>query len=104
MAAYLNHKQKRTGVHVDEILPGQSDVFIHVEGDDVLERKLAGLVELDQVSVDTNGRRTGGESENEGLGGSGSELLDALLDVLRYSMVDMINKKKEAWVRLLGTF
>lgn len=71
-------------MRVNNILPGQSDVFIHVEGDDVLERKFASLVELDQVSVDTNGRRTGGESENEGLGGSGSKLLNALLDVLGY--------------------
>lgn len=71
-------------MRVDNILPGQSDVFIHVEGDDVLEGELAGLVELDQVSVDTNRGRTGGKSENEGLGGSGSELLDALFDVLGY--------------------
>jgi len=63
-------------------LPGQSDVFIHVEGDDVLEGELTGLVELDQVSVDTDWGGTGGESENEGLGGSGGELLDALLDIL----------------------
>lgn len=85
MAAYHNEMEKKQ-VEPARVryLPGQSDVFVHVEGDDVLEGKLASLVELDEVSVDTNGGRTGGKSENEGLGGSGSELLDALLDVLCY--------------------
>ena len=48
----------------------------------MLEGEFTGLVKLDQVSVNTDGGGTGGESKNKRLGSSGSELLDALLDVL----------------------
>lgn len=50
----------------------------------MLEGELASLVELDEVSVDTDGGGTGRETQDEGLGSSGGELLDALLDVLGY--------------------
>lgn len=63
-------------------LPWESNVFIHVEGDDVLEGELTGLMELDKVSVNTHRGRPGGKSKNERLGGRGSKLLNTLLDVL----------------------
>lgn len=81
---FFHSKKTTTKPFFSSPLPGQSNVFIHVEGDDVLEGELASLVELDEVSVDTDGGGTGGETQDEGLGSSGGELLDALLDVLGY--------------------
>lgn len=89
-----NNKHAHTKSHFS--LPGQSNVFIHVEGDDVLEGELASLVELDEVSVNTDGGGAGGETQDEGLGSSGSELLDAFLDVLGCTCIISFgeNKKK----------
>ena len=44
-------------------------------------------MELDEVSVNTDGGGAGGETQDEGLGSSGGELLDALLDVLRCTCI-----------------
>ena len=44
---------------------GQTHVFVHVEGDDVLERNLAGLVHLNEVLVEAERRRTSGTAQFE---------------------------------------
>lgn len=58
-------------------------------------------MELDEVSVNTDGGGAGGETQDEGLGSSGSELLDALLDVLGCSCIISFgeNKKKSVLVK-----
>jgi len=53
------------------MLLGQSDVLVHVESDDVLEGNLAGLVHLNEVLVEAQGRGTRGAAQLEGLLGGG---------------------------------
>lgn len=67
----------------------------------MLEGELASLVELDEVSVDTDGGGAGGETQDEGLGSSGRELLDALLDVLGCTCIVSFdgNKKNSVLVK-----
>lgn len=75
-----------------DCLPGKSDVFVHVECDDMLEGELASLVELDQVPVDSNGRGTCRKSKDKRLGRSRVEFPDTLLDVLGF----MSKNKRES--------
>ena len=57
----------------------QTHIFVHVEGDDVLERHLARLVEADKLLVGLQRRRAGREAQYEGRRGEfafESNLLD----------------------------
>jgi len=59
-----------------------ADVFVHVEGNHVLEGNLAFLVETHQLLISTNGRGTGRQTKDEGFLGRGLESLDALHDMV----------------------
>ena len=65
------------GVVTLGVLLGEVDVLVHVEGDDVPEGDLAGLVEGDQFPVHSQGGTAGGAAEFEGLFGGGVGLVDA---------------------------
>lgn len=65
-------------------LPGQTNVFVHIEGNYVLEAKFTSLVELNQLLVSTDGRGTGRETQNERTLSRGLELVDTLLDIVGY--------------------
>ncbi|KFY19981.1 hypothetical protein V493_07778 [Pseudogymnoascus sp. VKM F-4281 (FW-2241)] len=52
-------------------------VFVHVEGDDILEGDAAGFVGGDEESVDDDWAGAGGEAEDEGLRGGGVEVFDS---------------------------
>ena len=41
---------------------GDTDVFIHIESNNILERNAAGLVSVNELFVDTDGRRTSGKT------------------------------------------
>ena len=41
---------------------GETDILVHVEGDDILERHPAGTIGLDEGIVHANGRRTCGKA------------------------------------------
>ena len=47
------------------VLFGKSHILVHVEGNDVLEGDLARLIHSHQLIVNADGRRTGGEAQNE---------------------------------------
>ena len=55
------------GVVALGVLLREIDVLVHVEGDDVLERHLAGLVQGYQLPVHAQGRAAGRTAELEGL-------------------------------------
>ena len=61
---------------------GQTDILVHVEGDDVLERHLTGTVGLDEGIVHTYGRGTCGKAQNELVIGRRVELVDTLNDMI----------------------
>ena len=63
------------------VLDRQADVFVHVEGDDVPEGKLAGLVHADQLGVGLDRGGAGREAEDEGFGGPGGFRTDRIRDV-----------------------
>lgn len=65
-------------------LPGQTNIFVHIEGNYVLEAKFTSLVELNQLLVSTDGRGTGRETQNERTLSRGLELVDTLLDIVGY--------------------
>ena len=46
---------------------GQIDILVHIERDDILERHLASLIQLDQFSVHTQGRTPSRTAQLEGL-------------------------------------
>ena len=48
------------------VLPGQAQVFVHVEGHHVPEGDLAGLVHPRQLGVHAQGRGAGGQPQHEG--------------------------------------
>jgi hypothetical protein len=75
------------GIHtphslLSHLLPGQTDVFVHVEGNNVLEAKLARLEELDKLLVCTNRRRTSGKTENKRTFSRRLELVNTLLHIV----------------------
>ena len=43
----------------------QTDILVHIKGDDILERHLALLTGLDQCTVHTDRRRAGGKSKDK---------------------------------------
>ena len=49
------------------VLFGQAHVLVHIEGDDVLERNLAGLVHFDEVLIEAKRRGAGGATQLERL-------------------------------------
>jgi hypothetical protein len=69
---------------LDWLLPGQTDVFIHVESDNVLEAKFTSLEELNQLLVGANRGGTSRETQNERTFSRGLELVDALFDIVGY--------------------
>lgn len=56
----------------------------HVEGDDIGEGDAAFVVGCDEVAVDEDWGGTGWETEDEGVGGGGCEVVDAVWDVSGY--------------------
>jgi len=60
---------------------GQTDVLVHVKGNDILERHLAGTVGLDEGIVHAYGRRACGKAQYELVIGGRIELVDTLNDV-----------------------
>lgn len=50
----------------------------HIESDDIAKRDVAGLVPLDEGTIDEDGTAAGGQTQNKGLLGSGVEGVDAL--------------------------
>lgn len=61
------------------VILGQTNVLVHVEGDDMLEREFTILYKLDEVLVSGYGRGAGGKPEDERLLGGGLEVVDAEL-------------------------
>jgi hypothetical protein len=61
---------------------GKTYIFVHVEGDDVLERNLTGTVGLDESIIHADGRRTRGKAEYEFVVGGGVETVDTFDDVV----------------------
>ena len=71
------------GVVTLGVILGQADVFIHVEGDDVAEGYSALLTQLDEPFVCADGRRAGGQTQDEGAFGRGRGAMNARSDVVR---------------------
>ena len=64
------------------VLFGQVDIFVHIEGDHVLEAYAAVLNSLNKRFVHADGRRTGGQTQHEGLLGrrlGGIDLVDYIV-------------------------
>jgi hypothetical protein len=57
-------------------------VLVHVEGDDVPEGELAVAVEVHEVSIHAQRRRTGRQAEDKGMGRGRLRLGDTVGDVL----------------------
>lgn len=57
---------------------GDADVFVHVEGYDILEGDAAGFVGGDEEAVDDNWAGAGGEAEDEGVLRGGVEVFDSV--------------------------
>lgn len=60
-----------------------TDIFVHVEGGNVLEGEAALLVKLDELAVHAERRAAGGQAQHEVAVGAGRELIDALQHELR---------------------
>lgn len=63
-------------------LRGQPDIFVHVEGGDMLEAHFAGAVKVDELVVDAYRRRSGGQTQGEETIVRGLELVDSLLYIV----------------------
>jgi len=48
------------------VLSGQTNVLVHIKGYNILKGDLAGLIHFDQVAVNAQRRRTGGQAQYEG--------------------------------------
>ena len=59
-----------------------ADVFVHIEGDDVLEGDTASLMSSHECTVHTEGRRARRETEDEGLSSGRLSCLNLLDDIV----------------------
>ena len=61
----------------------ETEVLVHVEGHDVLERNLARLVDLDDLLIHAQRRRSGRQTEHERTVGGRLEIVYAPCDMVR---------------------
>ena len=64
------------------MLDRESHIFVHIEGNDVLETDQPFLVQLNQVRVKTQRGTTGGATQHEGMVGGGFEVVDSLCHIV----------------------
>ena len=66
-----------------------TNILVHVEGDDILERDLAILVSLDKSLVHTKRSSSSGQTQNKHLARSRVERIDPLDDILGSPLSDI---------------
>ena len=61
----------------------EADIFVHVEGNDILETEFSGLDHADQFGIGFNRSGPGAEPEDEGFAGAGRLFADLAGNVMR---------------------
>ena len=64
------------------VLNGKSHIFVHIEGDDILETDQPFLVQLDKMLIETQRRASSGAAKHKGMLGSGFEVVDSLCHIV----------------------